>query len=117
MGMEEATGDQKSTLNNGSDEELGVGLIEPDSEFSEIEITFSMKINRFLHWLIESESVDKFLTALVIVSMIIAVLYLISNTLVDKVEKFIDGIHNLTLQEEIPTHFSSNDISRNHVKS
>ena len=49
--------------------------------------------------------------------MIIAVLYLISNTLVDKVEKFIDGIHNLTLQEEIPTHFSSNDISRNHVKS
>ena len=43
--MEETTGDQKSTLNNGSDEELGVGLIEPDSEFSEIEITFSMKVS------------------------------------------------------------------------
>ena len=48
--------------------------------------------------------------------MIIAVLYLISNTLVDKVAKFIDGIHNLTLQEN-PTHFSSNDVSRNRVKS
>ena len=43
--MEEATGDQKPTLNNGSDEELGVGLIEPDSEFSEIEITFSMRVS------------------------------------------------------------------------
>ena len=46
--MGEANGDQKSSLNNGSDEELGKGLIEPDqpdSEFSGIEITLSMKVS------------------------------------------------------------------------
>ena len=46
--MGETNGDQKSSLNNGSDEELGKGLIEPDqpdSEFSGIEITFSMKVS------------------------------------------------------------------------
>ena len=42
--MGKTNGDQKSSLNNGSDEELGKGLIEPDSEFSGIEITYSMKV-------------------------------------------------------------------------
>ena len=45
--MGETNGDQKSSLNSGSDEELGKGLIEPDqtdSEFSGIEITYSMKV-------------------------------------------------------------------------
>ena len=43
--MGETNGDQKSSLNNGSDEELGKGLIEPNSEFSGIEITLSMKVS------------------------------------------------------------------------
>ena len=43
--MGETNGDQKSSLNNGSDEELGKGLIEPESEISGIEITFSMKVS------------------------------------------------------------------------
>ena len=43
--MEETTGDQKPSSNNGSDEELGKGLIEPDSEFSRIEITLSLKVS------------------------------------------------------------------------
>ena len=45
--MGETNGDQESSLNSGSDEELGKGLIEPDqpdSEFSGIEITYSMKV-------------------------------------------------------------------------
>ena len=43
--MGETNGEQKFSLNNESDEELGKGLIEPDSEFSGIEITFSMKVS------------------------------------------------------------------------
>ena len=43
--MGETNGDQKSSLKNGSDEELGKGLIEPNSEFSGIEITLSMKVS------------------------------------------------------------------------
>ena len=46
--MGETNRDQKSSLNNGSDEELGKGLIDsdqPDSEFSGIEITYSMKVS------------------------------------------------------------------------
>ena len=42
--MGETNGDQKSSLKNGSDEELGKGLIEPESENSGIEITYSMKV-------------------------------------------------------------------------
>ena len=42
--MGETNGDQKSSLNNESDEELGKGLIEPESEISGIEITYSMKV-------------------------------------------------------------------------
>ena len=40
--MEETTGDQKPSSNNGSDEELGANLIEHDSDFSEFEIAFPM---------------------------------------------------------------------------
>ena len=43
--MGKTNGDQKSSLKNGSDEELGKGLIEPNSEFSGIEITLSMKVS------------------------------------------------------------------------
>ena len=43
--MGETNGDQKSSLNSGSDEELGKGLIAAKSEFNGIEITFSMKVS------------------------------------------------------------------------
>ena len=42
--MGETNGEQKFSLNNESDEELGKGLIEPESENSGIEITYSMKV-------------------------------------------------------------------------
>ena len=52
--MGETNGDQKSSLKNGSDEELGNGLIEPDSEFNGIEITFSMKVS------LNNETINEF---------------------------------------------------------
>ena len=42
--MGETNGDQKSSLKNGSDEKLGKGLNEPESDISGIEITYSMKV-------------------------------------------------------------------------
>ena len=52
--MGETNGEQKFSLNNESDEELGKGLIEPESKISGIEITFSMKVS------LNNETINKF---------------------------------------------------------
>ena len=57
-------------------------------------ILFFLQINRFLRWLIESEEGDIFLTALIIIPMIIAVMILIF-TQVDNIYVILDGMRRI----------------------
>ena len=53
-----------------------------------------MKFNRFVKWLIESEEGDMYLTALIIIPMIIAVMILIF-TQVDNIYVMLDGMRRI----------------------
>merc|ERR1712062_150221 len=77
---------------NETNEELIIDIT--DSQLSDQEVTNFMKINRFLRWLIESEEGDIFLTALIIIPMIIAVMILIF-TQVDNIFVMLDGMRRI----------------------
>ena len=57
-----------------------------------------MKFNRFVKWLIESEEGDMYLTALIIIPMIIAVVILIF-TQVDNIYALLDGMRRIYEQK------------------